>query len=85
LLVETFKLPLSGHRREKFNKIQDPNSDIHNSSYDEKRFYTNIAYVCAPLEYILNYYTEADEESPFDLRKFNDAYKKLEKIAKENF
>lgn len=78
-------LDLSGHRAKKFAHVMDPNSNVHNAEYEERRFADSIVYVCAPLEYILNWYTEADQEPPFDLGKFNAAYKKLEDIAKENF
>jgi hypothetical protein len=68
---------ISYYNRSKYESLINKNSPIHNSGPDKKRCRENLEMVCAPLEYILNWYFESDEEVPFDLKNFSEMYSSL--------
>lgn len=73
------------HSREKYNHLLDYNDYIHNRDYDKEEFVNRIVMVYSPLEYILHWYNESDQETPFDLNEYARLCGILKKHAEQNF
>jgi hypothetical protein len=71
--------------RPKYEALIDLQNTIH-SHHPEKQEYLNcLVFACPPLEYVLDWYSESDEENQFDLQKFNQLYKQLKSLAEAAF
>lgn len=68
---------ISYYNKSKYENLINKNSVIHSSNPDEKKFRENLIMVCPPLEYVLDWYLETDEEVPFDLKNYSEMYSSL--------
>lgn len=84
-ILDPIMQDIGTYSMEKYNNLTNPKSSLHNRDFDEQLYADRLVALYPSLDYILNWYTESDDESPFDILKYANLCLKMKAEAEKVF